>query len=133
MQNKYNEIKLSQSSITTLPPVLSQRKKRSLFDAFTKPSAVDNEVDEYLALEEIPFKKDPYAWWNERKENFPVLSQLSRKILGIQAASTPSERLFSDMDNLLTNKRTRIKQELFSRVMFLKQNSHHFATIHPPA
>ena len=85
---------------------------------------------EYLALEEIPFENDPYAWW---KEKFPVLSQLSRKILGIRVASTPSERLFSDAGNLLTVKRTRMKPELFSRVMFLKRNGHHFASIHPPA
>ena len=83
-------------------------------------------------MEEIPFEKDSYAWWNERKEKFPVLSQLSRKILGIWTASTPSERLFY-ADNLLTVKRTQIKPELFSRVMFLKQNGHHFASIHPPA
>ncbi|CAB5382132.1 unnamed protein product [Rhizophagus irregularis] len=49
------------------------------------------------------------------------------------AASTPSERLFSDVENLLTVKRTRMKPELFSHVMFLKRNSHHFANIHPPA
>jgi hypothetical protein len=92
----------------------------------------ENEIHEYLALEEIPFEKDPYAWWNERKEKFPVLNQLSRKILGIWAASTPSERLFSDAGNLLSVKRTRIKPELFSCVMFLKRNGHHFASIHPP-
>jgi hypothetical protein len=134
LQNKYNEIESNQpSTASSSPPASSQRKKRSLFDAFTKPLAATNEISEYLALEEIPFEKDPFAWWNERKEKFPVLSQLSRKILGIRAASTPSERLFSDAGNLLTVKRTRIKPELFSRVMFLKRNSHHFASIHPPA
>uniref|UniRef100_U9UWT1 Uncharacterized protein n=1 Tax=Rhizophagus irregularis (strain DAOM 181602 / DAOM 197198 / MUCL 43194) TaxID=747089 RepID=U9UWT1_RHIID len=43
------------------------------------------------------------------------------------------KRLFSDVENLLTVKRTRMKPELFSYVMFLKRNSHHFANIHPPA
>ncbi|GBB85099.1 hypothetical protein RclHR1_11680004 [Rhizophagus clarus] len=134
LQNKYNEIKSNQpSTASSSPPASSQRKKRSIFDAFTKPLITENEIGDYLALEEIPFEKDPYAWWNEKKEKFPVLSQLSRKILGIRAASTPSERLFSDAGNLLTVKRTRIKPELFSRVMFLKRNSHHFASIHPPA
>jgi len=127
-------MKSNQPSTTPpLPLVSSQRrKKRSLFDAFTKVSTAENEINEYLALEEIPFDKDPYTWWNERKEKFPILSQLSRKILGIRAASTPSERLFSDAGNLLTVKRTRIKPDLFSRVMFLKRNGHHFASIHPP-
>ena len=134
LQNKYNEIKSNRpSTASSLPPASSQRKKRSLFDAFTKPSTAENEIGEYLALDEIPFEKNPYVWWNERKEKFPVLSQLSRKILGIRVASTPSERLFSDAGNLLTVKRTRIKPELFSRVMFLKRNGHHFASVHPPA
>ena len=50
------------------PPV--QHPKKRLFDAFAKPSTAENEVREYLALEEIPFENDPYAWWNERKKNF---------------------------------------------------------------
>ena len=93
---------------------------------------VENEIYKYLALEKILFEKDPYVWWNERKEKFPVLNQLSRKILGIWAASTPSEWLFSDAGNLLSVKRTRIKPELFSHVMFLKWNGYHFASIHSP-
>ena len=134
LQKAYDSMKSNQPSTTPpLPLVPSQRrKKRSLFDAFTKVSTAENEINEYLALEEIPFDKNPYTWWNERKEKFPILSQLSRKILGIRAASTSSERLFSDAGNLLTVKRTRIKPDLFSRVMFLKRNGHHFASIHPP-
>ncbi|CAG8699501.1 20239_t:CDS:2, partial [Rhizophagus irregularis] len=68
LQNKYNEIKSNQpSTASSLPPASSQRKKRSLFDAFTKPLITENEIGDYLALEEIPFEKDPYAWWNEKK------------------------------------------------------------------
>lgn len=134
LQNKYDDMKLNQPSTTSsLPPVSRRQKKRSLFDAFTKSSTAEDEISEYLALEEIPFDKDPYPWWNERKEKFPILSQLARKILAIRAASTPSERLFSVAGNLLTVKRTRIKPDLFSRVMFLKRNGHNFASIHPPA
>jgi len=53
--------------------------------------------------------------------------------LGIQAASIPLERLFSDAGNLLTVKKSRIKSELFDRVIFLKRNSHNFINIHPLA
>jgi hypothetical protein len=103
LQNRYNEMKLEQFTTPTIPSA-QPRKKRSLFDAFTKLSTAENEVNEYLALDEILFENDLYAWWNERKEKFSVLSQLSRKILGIRVASTPSERLFSDAGNLLTVK-----------------------------
>ena len=110
-----------------------RQKKRSLFDAFTRLSTAKDEINKYLALDEIPIDKNPYIWWNEKKEKFPILSQLARKILAVRAASTPSERLFTDAGNLLTVKKTRIKPDLFSRVMFLKRNGHHFASIHPPA
>ncbi|EXX67403.1 zinc finger BED domain-containing protein 4-like [Rhizophagus irregularis DAOM 181602=DAOM 197198] len=132
LQNRYSKMKLEQSTTSTTPPA-QPRKKRSLFYAFTKSSTstAENEVNEYLALDEIPFESDPYAWCNDRKEKFPVLSQLARKKLGIRVASTPSERLFSDVGNLLTVERTRMKPELFSRVMFLKRNGHHFSSIHP--
>ena len=133
LYKQYNAIKSGQFNSTLLPSAPSQqRKKRSLFDAFTNPAVAENEVIEYLTLEEIPFEKIPYAWWNERKEKFPIISQLARKMLGIRAASTPSERLFSDAGNLLTVKRSRIKPELFNRVMFLKRNGHNFISIHPP-
>ncbi|CAB5350312.1 unnamed protein product [Rhizophagus irregularis] len=84
LQNRYNKMKLEQSTTSTTPPA-QPRKKRSLFYAFTKSSTstAENEVNEYLALDEIPFESDPYAWWNDRKEKFPVLSQLARKKLGI--------------------------------------------------
>ena len=131
LQIKYNETK-QLSTAFPIPPV-QQRKKRSLFDAFTKSSTAENEVKEYLALEEIPFESDPYAWWNEKKEKFPVLSQLSRKILGIRAASTSSERLFSEAEKLLKVKETRMKPELYNRVMFLNRNGHYFTSIHPQA
>ncbi len=96
LQKVYDSMKSNQPSTTSHLPLIpsQQQKKRSLFDAFTKVSTAENEINEYLALEEIPFDKDPYTWWNERKEKFPILSQLSRKILGIRAASTPSEQLF---------------------------------------
>ncbi|RIA89222.1 hypothetical protein C1645_825180 [Glomus cerebriforme] len=87
--------------INTLVDIFSHphQKKRSLFDAFTRSSTVEDEINEYLVLDEIPFDKNPYIWWS----------------------------------NLLTVKRTRIKPDLFSRVMFLKWNGHHFTSIHPPA
>jgi hypothetical protein len=44
-------------------------------------------------------------------------------VLAVSATSTASERLFFDAGNLLTNKRTRMKPQLFKRIMFLKRNA----------
>ena len=64
LKSTYDNMKLNQhSNASPLPAVSSQqRKRRSLFDAFTQPSTAENQVSEYLILEEIPFEKDPYTW-----------------------------------------------------------------------
>ena len=91
-----------------------------------------DEVGEYLKLYEIPLSSDPLVWWNEKKNQFPILSNLAQKYLAVSATSTASERLFSDAGNLLTNKRTRMKPKLFQKIMFLKRNASNFETIYPP-
>jgi len=100
------------------------RKKKSLMEWFTKDSvvALDDIVD-YYQLPEISLSSDPLAWWNEKKDHFPILSHLAQKYLAVSATSTASERLFSDAGNLLTNKRTRMKPTLFKKIMFLKRNA----------
>ena len=82
------------------------------------------------------FKKK--SFYNSRNNFFTSKSsniQMSQQssITPFLATPSPNTPHSEDSSNLLTNKRTRIKQELFSRVMFLKRNSHHFATIYPPA
>ena len=110
----------------------SLAKKKTLMARLTKDNVVAlNEVGEYLQLPEIPLDSNPLAWWNEKNDKFPILSHLARKYLAVSATSTASERLFSDAGNLLTNKRTRMKPELFKKIMFLKRNASNFDTIHP--
>src|SRR5438270_10974771 len=100
-------------------------------ERLTKDSAVAiDEIVEYYQLPEIPLSLDPLAWWNEKRDRFPILSHLAQKYLAVSATSTASERLFSDAGNLLTNKRTRMKPKLFKKIMFLKRNSFNFKTIH---
>ena len=40
-------------------------------------------------------KQDPLAWWQTRTGEFPMLSRVARKYLGIPAASAAAERMFS--------------------------------------
>jgi len=118
------------SSETSQPKSLT--RKRTLMARLAKDSVVAlNEVSEYLQLPEIPLDSNPLVWWNEKKDKFPVLGCFAQKYLAVSATSTASERLFSDAGNLLTNKRTRMKPELFKKIMFLKRNSSNFDTIHP--
>ena len=105
------------------------RKRKTLMERLAKDSvaaAPDNEVSEYLQMHEIPIKSDTLIWRNEKKDKFPILSNLAQKYLAVSATSTASERLFSDAGNLLTNKRTCMKPKLFKKIMFLKRNASMF-------
>ena len=105
LKNKYNELKDNPSSTTcrTLP---TQFNQPSLFSIFEQHSSHDDELTVYLSLPEINFHSDPFTWWRDHRDRFPILSRLARIYLPISATSTPSERLFSTAGNLLTAKRT---------------------------
>jgi hypothetical protein len=61
-------------------------------------------------------------WWDANQQQFPILAQLARKYLSIQATSGASERVFSDADLIMTAKRTSMKEDLFEALIFLKRN-----------
>jgi len=75
---------------------------------------------------------NPFTWWYERREKFPILNFLAKKYLAVYACSTASERLFSDAGNVLSAKRTRMCPRLFKKIVFLKRNSKHLNSIHKP-
>ncbi|CAG8736715.1 10460_t:CDS:2 [Cetraspora pellucida] len=52
-------------------------------------------------------------------------TQLACKYLSISVTSVPSERLFSDVGNHISSKRTRLSPDLVNRVLFLKCNRVH--------
>src|SRR5438128_11631527 len=69
-------------------------------------------------------------WWQNiililfiGKRQFPILSELARRFLIIPTTSVPSERLFSDAGNNMTNKRTTISPKIFKECIFLKRNN----------
>ncbi|EXX64721.1 hypothetical protein RirG_140090 [Rhizophagus irregularis DAOM 197198w] len=122
-KEKYQR-EISVSDLPKRSQVKPIKRKKSLMERLAKDTTVTlDEIAEYYKLPEIPLSSDPLAWWSEKKDSFPILSRLARKYLAVSATSTASERLFSDAGNLLTNKRTRMKPQLFKRIMFLKRNA----------
>ena len=134
LREKYNEMHTNPTS-QPIQPIRSsaKKKKNALLASLRKPSTRScDEVDEYFQLEEIDLESNPFTWWHEWKEKFPILSFLAKKYLSAYACSTASERLFSDAGNLLTAKRTRISPSLFKKLIFLKRNAKHLDSIHKP-
>ena len=99
-------------------------------DLKKKVLPADDEIGTYLQLEEIELDANPFTWWYERREKFPILNYLAKKYLAVYACSTASERLFSDAGNVLSAKRTRMCPRLFKKLIFLKRNSKHLDSIY---
>lgn len=104
-------------------------KRNLLTSIFSNNNISNNEFDKYLELQEIDYRENPFNWWLGHKNEFPILIELAKKYLSIPAASTSSERVFSDAGNLMTAKRTSLKPSLFEKMLFLKRNMKFFGTI----
>jgi hypothetical protein len=141
LRDKVEELKLETLSLPNLASPDSTdstptkfKYKNSIFAKFQKsqPKVVNDEVLEYLQLDEIDWEENPFVWWAHNEKHFYYLSVLARKYLSVPAASSASERLFSDAGNLMGPKRTRMNPELFKKIIFLKRNSKMLPSIHPP-
>ena len=134
LRQKYNEMQnLTSHPIQSMVRSPVKKKKLTILAGLKKPPTRSrDEIAEFLQLEEIDLECDPFIWWRDQEEKFPILSFLAKKYLSVYACSTTSERLFSDAENLLTVKRTRINPILFKNLIFLKRNAKHLDSIHNP-
>ncbi|GBC04852.1 hypothetical protein RclHR1_00590038 [Rhizophagus clarus] len=103
-----------------------------LIDMFAESQSAENEINDYLSLQQLSPKTDPYKWWTGNQNRFPILSYLAKKYLSISATSTSSERLFSQAGNTMTAKRTQLKPKFFEKLLFLKKNHKILGNIFPP-
>jgi hAT family dimerisation domain. len=133
LRRKYNEMQSSISQPIQLIKSPGRRKKHTILAGLKKPSIQSHDENCWiLAVRRNWFWNNPFIWWHEWEEKFPILSFLVKKYLSVYACSTASERLFSDAGNLLTVKRTRISPDLFKKLIFLKRNAKHLDSIHKP-
>ena len=136
LKKQYEELKTQNQNNLSIINVDDEnnKKNKNAFTVFAslkkKVSPENDEVGAYLLLDEIDFDSNPFVWWYERREKFPILSYLAKKYLAVLACSTASERLFSDAGNLLTAKRSRMCPKLFRKLMFLKRNGKYLDSIH---
>lgn len=111
----------------------SENKKTSVWDEFDdsvknvlmveNPMAASIvEIDKYLNEPLIRRTEDPLQWWEERKLLYPRLYKLMRRRLCIVATSVPCECIFSHAGEVITEKRSRLKPEKASQVLFLNHN-----------
>lgn len=83
---------------------------------------LSKEIKTYLMYPVINGDEDPLKWWQRNRSNFPLLSQLARKYLCIQASSSPSERLFSKAGLISVPSRALLKPGTVDMLTFLAEN-----------
>ncbi|CAB4494558.1 unnamed protein product [Rhizophagus irregularis] len=128
LRKKYREMKSTMETENDIDRNRqSQRIASSILANLKKPSSpvCSDEVTEYLPLEEIDLESNPFMWWKERKEKFPILYSFAMKYLSVYTTSTVNEKLFSDANDLIDEENSHI----FKYKIFLKQNSKNLESI----
>ncbi|CAG8798696.1 9958_t:CDS:2, partial [Cetraspora pellucida] len=94
-----------------------QTEMDRFYDGETSDYLVNNELEQYEKVMQInkyfidePRYKihNPLTWWCTNQKDYPNLAALARKYLSFLATSVPSEQLFSNMGNVLTQKRNQL-------------------------
>lgn len=87
-----------------------------------EPSAIEAEMQEYLA-EPVPnINIDILAWWSERQAKFPMMSLLARFIFSIPASSAAPERNFSIAGHVFSAKRTQLLPSMLENILICNGN-----------
>ena len=80
------------------------------------------EIQRYQTYPVIDGDEDPLKWWQRSEVEFPMLCQLARNYLSVQASSSPTERLFSKAGLISTSSRAQLKPQKVDRLTFLAEN-----------
>ena len=80
---------------------------------------VSKELENYLKERKLKVDEDPFAWWRNRRDEYPLMSKLARKYLAVQGTSTPAERVISRLGAVFTKRRQSLTGDMFSKIMFL--------------
>ena len=81
------------------------------------------ELERFQLEPKLKSSDDPLLWLTVKRLEYPLMSKLAMKYLPVQASSTPAERAMSRMNNILSQKRTRMKSDLFNKMMVLSDMS----------
>lgn len=101
--------------------------KKSRFDSFKKKTNDNNdkfetEIDKYIQFAEMADDEDLLEWWSSRKNVFPLLSKVARKILAVPSSNTSSERNFSSAGRIMEPRRNALAPENLNELLFLHSN-----------
>ena len=77
-------------------------------------------VRRYFADPPVLRSDDPLQWWCKNESRFLHVAKLARTYLTVPATSTPSERVFSAAENIVTKKRAALSPENVNALIFFR-------------
>lgn len=100
-------------------------------DADEESNSNERDVDQEIIFEintfyqmKYPVDEDtcPLVFFKEKGSSFPHLTRLAKMIFSIPASAVASESLFSEADEIATDRRNRLNPQLLEELLFLKKN-----------
>ena len=89
----------------------------------TRKDSIDNEIDEYIRLVGKGGQiSSTLGFWKAHEKNFPKLSPIAKKYLGVPASQASVERVFSVSGHIFSLKRRSMSLNLLEILVFLKLN-----------
>jgi len=91
----------------------------NVLSTLPRTNNIRDELTKYLALP-LEDHIDPLLWWNVQQREYPILSQIARDYLCIQATSVASEQAFSVAGQTISSLRNRLEAETARATLCLK-------------
>jgi len=121
-------------TITYKEPVneTNSKRKSDLFDIYIKKKLKvsekpKSEFERYKELPPIAFDRNPFDWWIQNEDTYPIIAQIARIYLAIPASQATCERSFSTARRICTEFRTSLSPSNVEKLTILKQN---FSTLY---
>ncbi|XP_076132064.1 zinc finger BED domain-containing protein 4 [Alosa pseudoharengus] len=86
----------------------------------TQAKSVEQELAAYL--HEEPTDEEPLHYWKRKSIDFPLLSQVAKKVFTVPATTTSVERIFSTIGKALRPERCRLLPKNLETLIYLKAN-----------
>ena len=119
---------MQKSSVEQRPKPENKRRRLVLEsdDEDEEPVAatldVELELEKYAKEPKLDEQLDPLPdFWKEREALYPRLSILAKKYLAVQASSSPSERVVSKLNNVVSKKRSKLTPGHTNQTIFLSK------------
>ncbi|CAF4165076.1 unnamed protein product [Rotaria sordida] len=115
------------SSSSPVDNFVTTKKSNILSLCYDKPRTSKPVLDEVSSWLQTDFDTDIIhddllLFWRNKKETFPNIAKVARKVLAVPAANTSVERQFSCSKIIIGDRRTRLGAEKLDKLIFLQKN-----------